>query len=141
MQERKVWKRGVAVTPGSATGAAAAPVATVVVREDLLEAVNRYVKQSAPPGMLEAEAKAQGDAAAAKPQLRHPRQGIGATGKPNHQAKDLTKPQRMLLARAGHGGGGGEDKKRRKQRDKRAREESDGESEEKDGEGRSGAFK
>jgi hypothetical protein len=140
MQERKVWKRGVTVTPGTATETTAAPVATVVVREDLLEAVSRYVKQSAPPGMLEAEAKAQGDAAAAKPQLRHPRQGIGATGKPQHQARDLTKPQRMLMARAGHGGGGGEDKKSRK-RDKRAREESDGESDEKDDEGRSGAFK
>lgn len=142
MERKAAWKRGVTVTPSSATDEANAPQ-TVDIRGELLEAVNRFVKQNAPAGALEVDARVQGEAAAAKPVPRHPRQGVGAKGKPQRDLRDLTKPQRMLARAAGgtQAGGAGAQQSHRRKRTREKSSSSSSEADEGGGEGRSGAIK
>ena len=148
MTERKVWKRGVTVTPGAATAPTTQQDFAVGINSNVQEAVNRFVMQNAPPAVLEEEARARAAAVTAtaaapgeKPLLRHARQGVGATSKQQRDPRDLTKAQRMM-ARAAQTGGATlhQPQQRKKHKGKRQRESSD---EEKDAnrESKSGSFK
>ncbi len=151
--ERKVWKRGVAVTEGTAAGphAAGSQDEVVTIDSSTAEAVKRFMQLHTPPALLEEEAKRKAVAAPVVDlaSQRQPWQGVGAKKTAKQDPRERSKAQRMIVrasgGEVGGGGGkwGGQQRGAQKKHHKRAREDSDdGEDHaDRDKDSKSGAFK